>query len=314
MELRHLRYFIGAAEDLCFTKTAKRLHVAQPSLSRQIQQLEEEIGVELFYRHRAGVFLTEGGRVFLTEARKVIAQADHALAMARRTKSGEIGLLRVGIAWGLGDRVSRILGRHCERIPGIEIECKNMASGLQNEALRTRQIDVGFFRPFIDQVHLKSLFLFEEPMIVVLRKSSSLSRFKKLRVKALAKEPLLLIDRNVCTSAYDKTLEIYRKAAVRPQIIPTTTLPYEEAGAILVASGKGIYLGVGAHPCPPAFSDRIGSVLLDEPGAKIPVYMAWRPDESSRPVLEFVESVRRHFEFRKIRDSRSRIAARAVGE
>src|ERR1700722_11119549 len=126
MELRHLRYFVGAAEDLCFTKTAKRLDIAQPSLSRQIGQLEKEIGVALFHRHRTGGFLTDGGRIFLNEVRIIFSQMDRGLEMARRTKTGELGLLRIGIAWGLGDRVSHMLSKHCEEVPGIEIECKNM--------------------------------------------------------------------------------------------------------------------------------------------------------------------------------------------
>src|SRR5215467_4235211 len=118
MELRHLRYFIGAAEDLSFTKTAKRLRVTQPSLSRQIRQLEQEAGVPFFTRHSGGVHITDAGRVFLAEARAVIERADRALHIARRAKAGEIGQLRLAIARGSGDRISEAIAKYRESAPG----------------------------------------------------------------------------------------------------------------------------------------------------------------------------------------------------
>src|SRR5512132_145644 len=96
MELRHLRYFVAVAEELNFGRAATRLRIAQPPLSRQIRDLEREIGTPLFERVARGVELTPAGRAFLPEARLTLAQAERAQRTAQRAARGEIGRLRVG--------------------------------------------------------------------------------------------------------------------------------------------------------------------------------------------------------------------------
>lgn len=296
MELRHLRYFIGAAEDLSFTKTAKRLRLTQPSLSRQIRQLEQDAGVRFFTRHSDGVRLTDAGRIFLPEARSIMEQAERALQLARQAKAGEIGQVRLAIAGGVGSRISEAIKQYQEHSPRVEIECRNINSGFQSEALRLHQVDVGFLRPHIDQLHLESVFLFDEPLLALLPRRNPLAGVKKVGLKALAELPLLLAERQVCTSMYDTILRTYQKAGVRPKIISTTNTPFDEAGAILITSGKGLFISVGPHPFHPAFSDQITAVALDDPAAKLRLHMAWRRGGGSRAVLEFVRIAKAYFQ------------------
>src|SRR5436190_24252630 len=96
MELRHLRYFQAVAEELSFSKAARRLHVAQPALSRTVKDLENHLGVELLARNRRGVALMPAGRVLLHEAALVFEHLDEALRRVRRTAEGEEGELRLG--------------------------------------------------------------------------------------------------------------------------------------------------------------------------------------------------------------------------
>lgn len=96
MELRHLNYFIAVADELHFGKAAKRLNISQPPLSRQIKQLEEEIGVRLFNRTRRKVEITAAGRVFLEEARRIVALSREAVRRTVLADKGEIGRLAVG--------------------------------------------------------------------------------------------------------------------------------------------------------------------------------------------------------------------------
>jgi DNA-binding transcriptional LysR family regulator len=295
VNMRYLQYFIAVAEERNFNRAAKRLNITQPPLTRQIRQLEEQMGVRLLNRGRWGVSLTDAGRVFLGEAKSLIAQAAHAVERARRAQDGKIGLARVGIAWGLGDRVSRVLAEHAKRFPEVEVECRNIASGLQNEALRTRTIDVGFLRPVIDHAHLLSEHIFTERFVVVLPTANPLARCKSLSVKQLAHETLLLIEHHISSTVYDRTLELYRSAKLQPKIIQTRTLPYEEAGAILVASGKGIYIAVGSDPVHPSFMDRLTTVPLKERDAKVDVHVAWHRDERSVAVREFIATSLRVF-------------------
>jgi DNA-binding transcriptional LysR family regulator len=295
MEFRHLRYFIAVAEALNFSRAARKLQIAQPPLSRQIQQLEAELGVKLFVRDRRKVELTDAGRVLMHEGRILVNQTMLTMDAVRRADKGEYGLVRVGLGSGLGKKIKRVLVQHEKRYPGVDVQCKDILSTFQNEALVERQVDVGFLRPPVDLLHLVSEALFEEQFLVFLSKANPLARRRKLKLKQLAGETLLLYDRNQSMGVFDKTLELYRHAGVSPRILFTSTAPHEEAGAMLVASGKGIYLGVGAVVGDPVSGSEVATVPLDEPEARIEVHMAWRKGENSSAVLAFLDSVRRVF-------------------
>jgi len=293
VELRHLRYFVAVAETLNFSKAAARLHIAQPPLSRQIKQLEDELGTALLMRDRRRVVLTAAGQIFLQEARGILNQAAHAMESVQRAAKGELGKLRVGIGSGLGQAVNRVLFEHVKSHPGVEVECQDILSSLQNVALVEREIDVGFMRPPIDAENLASQKLFEEPFYVYLPKGHPLARQRRVRVEQVKHEALLLYDRNVSRGVYDKTLELYREAGLTPRIIRTQTAPYDEAGAVLVASRKGIYLGVGAVRS--KVDGDVVMVPLDEPNAKVYAHVVWRKGETAGVVQAFLETVKRVF-------------------
>jgi DNA-binding transcriptional LysR family regulator len=126
VELRHIRYFLAVAEYLNFSKAARQLHITQPPLSRQIRQLEDDLGVELFVRSKRCVELTKAGSVFLIEARKLVAQAGHATEAARHAQKGESGLVKVGIASGLGAILGKAVAEHARRFPVVNVECKDV--------------------------------------------------------------------------------------------------------------------------------------------------------------------------------------------
>ena len=292
MELRHVRYFVAVAEYLNFSKAAVQLHIAQPPLSRQIRQLEEELGVDLFVRNKRHVELTKAGRVFLDEARKLVVQAGHASEVARHAQEGESGLVRIGIASGLGGTVSKAVVAHRKRFPAIEIECKDIFSTYQNDLLRKREIDVGFLRPPIDQVYLDCELLYEEEFIVMMPKSHRLARRRSLKLKDIANEPIIAFDRHLSSGLYDKILGLYSRRGLTPHLTLTRVAAHEEAGAIMVASGKAIFIGAGAIVTRSVAGIDLASARLNEPEAKIEVYMAWRKDEDSSAVFSFLNSVR----------------------
>lgn len=295
MELRLVRYFIAVAEYLNFSKAAQQLHIAQPPLSRQIHQLEEELGVELFVRDKRRVELTKAGRAFLEEARKLVVQAGHATEAARHAQKGESGVVRIGIASGLGGAVSTVVVEHLKRFPAIDIECKDIFSTHQNEALRKGEIDVGFLRPPVDQVNLDCELLFEERFIVILPKEHRLAKFKSLKLKDIADEPLIMFNRGFSSGLYDKILGLYSRRGLTPHLAVTHVEAHEEAGAIMVASGKAIFIGSGAIVTRSVSGIELASARLNEPEAKIEVYLAWRKGEEFPAVFAFLDSVRRVF-------------------
>jgi len=295
MELRHLQSFVAVAEELNFTRAAKRLQIAQPPVSRHIRDLEAELGVQLFERNSSRVFLTDAGRSFLNEARVVLQHVAQAIEAARQAGSGWAGTVRIGIARGLGDVVSRIMNDYFRLAPRVEIDVRDIPSGFQSEALIERKIDVGFMRPPISPTQLVSAALFQEQFSVVLRKNSPLAKRKTLRVRDLANETLLLIDRKISPGVYDRTLALFRERGIQPKTIATTTLSGDEAGSILVDSGKGIYVAVGVNPIYPAFADRLITLPLEDPDAVTDVHVVWRRDEQSKTTLDFVQFARNGF-------------------
>ena len=295
MELRQLRYFTAVAERLSFSKAAQHLHLTVPPLSRQVRLLEEEFGVDLFARNRRQVALTDAGRVLLREARILISQAAHASECVRLAKNGETGLVRIGIAVGLGARISRVLVEHARHFPAVDVQGHDVSSRLQNEALLEGKIDVAFLRPCIDHADLASELLFEEPLMVYVSKASPLARRKTLRVKDLANETLLLHDRNTSSGVYDKVLDLYARAGVTPNVnqLPAEPLPQGDVQTILLTCRKGIFIVADEVASRPAPSSGVVAVPLDEPDAKIGVYAAWRKCETATAGLAFLDTARR---------------------
>jgi DNA-binding transcriptional LysR family regulator len=292
VELRHVRYFIAVAECLNFSKAAQQLHIAQPPLSRQIRQLEEDIGVALFLRNKRRVALTKEGRVFLDEARKLVVQAGHAMEAARRAHNGESGVIRVGIPSRLGGVINKALLEHRERFPALDVQCKDICSSLQNEALRKGEIDIGFLRPPVDQVHLDCELLFEEDFVVFLPKTHALAKRRFLKLKDIAAQPSIIFDRSFSSFLYDKILGLYSRQGLTSHLT-VTHVEDEEAGAAMVASGKAILMGVGAIVNRTVAGVDLVSVRLNEPEAKIELYVAWRKSEQSAAVFSFLDSMRR---------------------
>lgn len=292
VELRHIRYFIAVAESLNFHKAAQRLHIAQPPLSRQIRQLEERLGVELFARDKRHVELTKAGRVFLEEARKLMVEAGHAVEAAHLAQRGETGIVKIGIASGLGSFASRVVFEFRKRRDDFEVECRDIFSNFQSQALSRREIDVGFLRPPVDHVVLDCELLYEEEFVVILPKKHRLAKRRALRIHDIAEEPLILFDRNFSTGLYDKILGLYSRHGLTPRLIPRHVEAHEEAGAIMVASGKAIFMGAGAIVNRSVAGIHLASVRLNEPEAKIEVYAAWRKDDASPALRCFLDCMR----------------------
>jgi DNA-binding transcriptional LysR family regulator len=157
------------------------------------------------------------------------------------------------------------------------------------------EIDVGFLRPPIDHVNLECEMLLEEEFVVTLPKSHRLAKRRWVRLKDVADELLIIFDRSFSTGLYDKILGLYSKQGFTPHLIATHVEAHEEAGAIMVASGKAIFIGAGAIVNRSVSGVELTSVRLNEPDAKIEVYAAWRKNERSPVILDFLNSVRKVF-------------------
>jgi DNA-binding transcriptional LysR family regulator len=297
VDFRHLRAFIAVAEEASVTRAAERLHISQPPLSRHIRQLEDELGISLFVRHRQGVTITDAGRQLLQKARLLDAAAADFLETAGQSRRDDSNRIRIGIGWGLWDAVNRIRVECAKQFPTVTIEASDaVCSDKYNEQLRNRSLDVVFARPAFDSTCLEIAPLFHERLVVVVSDANPLASRKTLRIQDLANEPLLLFDRHVLPVLYDKVMDLYVKAGVAPKTIPTPGAgPYNLAGLMSVASGNGVYVCIGIPQTSPDPVRGVAVVPLSNADAKIDICVAWRKGEASTQVLQLLNCVWRVF-------------------
>jgi DNA-binding transcriptional LysR family regulator len=242
MELRHLRYFVAVAEELHFGRAAERLHIAQPPLSRQIRDLEREVGTPLFARVPRGVELTPAGRAFLPEARLTLAQADRAGRAARRAAEGEVGRLRVGFVEGAADAavLPDVLGFFRMHLPDVGVSLFEMDALQQAEALRTDRIDVGILHsPPADAAQwLRVEPVYADPMLAALPAAHRLAARARPALGDLASEPFVLFPRPGAPELHDALIARCRAAGFSPRVVQEAAGWHTLAG--LVAAGVGV--------------------------------------------------------------------------
>ncbi len=218
MELRHLNYFIAVAEELHFGRAAARLHISQPPLSQQIMSLEDELGVRLLERNRRRVALTEAGRLFLDEARAVVARARDAAALARAVGTGEAGRLVVGFVTSAGYSILPYAVRLFRAAhPAVEFHLREMKPSEQLEALPRGDIDVGLLRPLVSCPGIATEKLLDEPLVAALPRDHPGARRKQIPFSALKEEPLILFPRRHGPGLHDVVIRACLDAGFTPE-------------------------------------------------------------------------------------------------
>jgi DNA-binding transcriptional LysR family regulator len=291
MELRHLRYFVAVAEELHFTRAAERLHIGQPPLSHAIQVLEASVGAQLLERSKRWVRLTEAGKLFLDDARRILALAEQAAETARRAGRGEAGELRIGFTYStpLTPLFAEVINRYRQDFPLVTLTLHEMATLRQLEAIGQRSLDLGFVRPpEVAVPHgVKLTPLREDPLMVVLPTGHRLAKKPALAISELEELPFVMYPPGGGTGIYPQIFRLCRDAGFVPRVGQTAG----EASTIigLVAAGSGITLL-------PASFDRIRMdgvcyrPLLD-PEATTMLLLAQRAGEQSPLVDAFVALV-----------------------
>jgi DNA-binding transcriptional LysR family regulator len=217
MELRHLRYFVAVAEELSFRGAAEKLHMSQPPLTAQIKSLEQELGVRLLERTTRSVDLTHAGRVFLEEARSVLAASAQAGQRARDAQHGLAGTLRVGIiAPVAGAWLAAILRRFRQRFAGVQLSLFDLTSTEQLRRLHEQELDVGLLRPPIGFPELDYRFVGESRQVLAVPAGHRLARKRKINWQDFHDEELVLIHPSAQHGFYDNFFAACAKAGARP--------------------------------------------------------------------------------------------------
>jgi DNA-binding transcriptional LysR family regulator len=241
MELRHLRYFVAVAEERNFTRAAERLHIAQPPLSRQIQQLEEDLGVVLIEKGSRPLRLTEAGQFFLAHARPLLDQVRDLKAMTQRVGKLERTLSLGFVASTLYGQLPEIVRRYRERYPEVEVTLHEMTTVEQLKALKEGRIDVGFGRLKSEDPSIRRIVLREERMMVALSPGHRLAAGTgALRLTELVHEKLLVYPKAPRPSFADQVMKVFGEANLAPDHV--TEVRELQIAIGLVAAGQGIAL------------------------------------------------------------------------
>ena len=242
MDLRRLRYFVAAAEELNFSRAAERLRIAQPPLSSQIKQLENELGVLLFDRTGRGVRLTDAGYVLLEEGRRIFIQLEQTARMVERVGSGKVGRLSLGFVPSATNEVlPPVLYGFQRRFPDVELFLHEMMPDQVVQRLHGRQIDVGFFYLPFDDSALDFRSVSREPLVVALPETHPLAKEPEVDLHTLEREPFVLPRRYEMPGLYGQVTEVCRQAGFIPRAVQKDVWLMQTIVG-LVASGIGVAL------------------------------------------------------------------------
>lgn len=239
MELRHLRYFCAAAEELNITRAAAKLHMAQPPLTRQINQLEEELGVKLFIRGPRGLSLTPAGKFFHEHAIQILEKLDTTVSAVRRMVRHSREIFGIGFVPSLFYGQLPILVRELRQKENLELTLAEMTTVEQVHALKAGRIDIGFGRLVIDDPEIEQQVLFEEPMMAAVPEGHPLDGTTPT-MQELAEYPIVLYPASPRPSLADIVQGLFRRRGLKLNIVQEANEMQTALG--LVVSDFGITL------------------------------------------------------------------------
>lgn len=290
IDFRHLRYFACVVEQGSFRAAAQRLHISQPPLTRQIQQIEEALGATLLIRKSRGVDVTAAGRVFYAEARNMLLLMEQA---ARRTKlvgDGQIGRLDIAVfGSAVFGAIPRIVRAFREQFPDVEVALHTMDRADQLKALRERRLTLGFNRFFEDEPELKWEAIQTERMNVAIHRSHRLAQRKILELADIASESLILYPRTPRPSFIEHMVKLFQRRKLVPRNIQE--VDDVSTAVALVSSGFGLSL-VTDSACNLRLPDVAYIPLAKEDRAVFDLCMIYREDDASALLKEFLRIAR----------------------
>lgn len=292
VEIRALRYFLVAAETENLSRASERLNVVQSALSHQIRSLEAEIGAELFVRNGRRLRLSEAGKVFADETRKVMDAIDLAKHRAQQAARGGLGEIRVGFET-ISSRnriVSEAVLTFRETWPQVRMDLAHLPAGPLIEALRAGEVDAAFVHLSEPLPELETIVFQTTDWVLAMPRSHPLSRKRSIRLADLANEPFIWRARKISPGVYDRMLAACRAGGLIPTIVQEANNDVMMMN--LVAVGLGLCFVVETlHSDLP--DDPIAFRRVEDFSMPLELCLAWRRDNASSPLPNLVGIVRR---------------------
>jgi DNA-binding transcriptional LysR family regulator len=286
MDLRHLRYFQAIAEELSFSRAAKRLNIVQPALSRALKELESQLGAQLLARTQRSVTLTASGKVLLDETGLLFERLEHIVRRVRRAAAGEEGELRLGY---IGPPVQRFLGRllgeFAQQCPQVTVHLEERTPERVWEMVARGRLDLGLTRPVLAHAALRmeTQTLRRERLCAAIPLGHEWHGRHALTWRSLAGKPLIVLARREGAGLHDEILAGCRRAGFTPRLVHTpslisTVLRYVEAGA-----------GIGIVPESLGETDdgKTWSQVPLTPHLTVPLVLVFKEGREEPPVAAF---------------------------
>jgi LysR family transcriptional regulator, benzoate and cis,cis-muconate-responsive activator of ben and cat genes len=298
VELRHLRYFVAVARERNFTRASEQLHIAQPPLSRQVQQLEDELGIDLIETGSRPLRLTEAGRLFYEQAVQVLERVDEMKTMITRLHAAERSRFSMGfVASTLYGKLPTVIRSYRAARPSVELTLLAMTSVEQIGALKEGRIDVGFGRIPLDDPALDRQLLRNEKLIVAVPGGHALSRpDRALRLADLAVLPLIVYPKAPRPSYADQVLSLFRDARLKPPFVHEVRELQTALG--LVAAEEGFCLVPASIET--LRRDNVVYRKLDAVHAVSPIIMSSRKGDRSPEIALVLKLIRQMYRREKI--------------
>jgi DNA-binding transcriptional LysR family regulator len=288
MEIRWMQTFIAVAEELHFGHAAERLHIAQPAVSQQIQNLEADLGVQLFRRDKRSVSLTPAGEAFLEPCRNALHAIDEAALKARNSSDGATGLVRIGFsAWLTADFLTIMTALLADKYPGIKYKIATSQTGDDMQhGIRDSVIDIGLVAGPVHDSKLGVMPIGEERLGVVIPEGHRLADAEEVSFGMLRNDPFILLPPNPGFSVRNQVEEGCRENGFIPQFV--TEISDGLSVNLLNVNGAGLsFLGSGAQSF---ITSAQRFKPLTEPVKKFPTNVIWKPSNLT-PTLSTVLSV-----------------------
>ncbi|MEQ5796289.1 LysR family transcriptional regulator [Paracoccus sp. NFXS7] len=279
MDLRQLRYFVAVARERNFTRAAEQLNIAQPPLSRQIQLLEEELGVVLITRTSRPVKLTDAGRLLYEQALQVLGRVDQMKDATRRVGMNRNRVLSIGfVASTLYGGLPVLVRKLRQNAPELDIQLLEMLSIQQVAALKEGRIDIGFGRMRHNDPNVVATILREERLVVALPQDSVLAQDEgPIRLSDIADQRLIVYPKEPRPSYADQVLSLLQEEEIRPRDVLEVREIQTALGLVAADSGVCIIPSSARQ-----MRSDVRYRVIDSPGATSPVIMNHRAGDTSR--------------------------------
>lgn len=299
MELRHLRYFVAVGEEQHYGRAARRLHVAQPALSRQVQDLESEIGFQLFDRLPRGVRLSAAGKSFLADARLILQQVSEATVRAGRVARGLAGTLRVGFTESASWHgvVPDSFRQFRVGQPDAELQLSPLSSLDQVHALRSGRLDAGFIFNMQTDPELDQLKAASQQLVLAAPKGHPLTRLKRLRLRDLTDADFVWFPRRQSPTYYDRLMQACAHGGLNaPRVVQEAVDQATLLSLVTCRLGVAFVSDATRWRCP---KDVVLRPVVD---LVLPITfsLVWRKDNTSPLLARFVADVRQLPEVRAL--------------